>query len=243
MTKALLVLEDGTVFHGKPFGKTGSTTGEIVFATGMTGYQETLTDPSYAGQIVVQTAPHIGNTGVNSRDEESAKIWVDGYVVRDVSRVVSNFRAENSLGNELEKYDVVGISNLDTRALTRHLRSVGVMRAGIFSGSDAEQPTAELVKIVTAADEMTGRSLSATVSTKVATEYKATSRRIGSVAILDLGCKASTIENMTSRGLDVIMYPASASAEDLLSKSQMRCSTATDQATRRPQQVKWRPCV
>ena len=122
MTKAILVLEDGCTFTGKPYGATGQTLGEIVFATGMTGYQETLTDPSYAGQIVVQTAPHIGNTGVNSTDEESARIWVDGYVVRDASRVVSNFRAEDSLDNELKKYNVVGVSGIDTRALTRHLR-------------------------------------------------------------------------------------------------------------------------
>jgi carbamoyl-phosphate synthase small subunit len=123
MTNALLVLEDGRVFSGAAYGKVGKTLGELVFATGMTGYQETLTDPSYAGQIVVQTAPHIGNTGVNARDEESSKIWVAGYVVRDASRIVSNFRAESSLDEELEKYSVVGISGLDTRALTRHLRS------------------------------------------------------------------------------------------------------------------------
>ena len=219
MTTALLVLEDGTVFKGKAFGKAGTTTGEIVFATGMTGYQETLTDPSYAGQIVVQTAPHIGNTGVNSRDEESGKIWVDGYVVRDVSRVVSNFRAEDSLGNELIKYDVVGISNIDTRALTRHLRSVGVMRAGIFSGTDSERSVEELVKVVSSADQMAGRNLSNTVSTAKVVEYSATGKHIGSVAILDLGCKSSTIENMTERGLDVTLYPATASADELLSQS------------------------
>jgi carbamoyl-phosphate synthase small subunit len=219
MTSAVLVLEDGTVFKGKAFGKSGTTTGEIVFATGMTGYQETLTDPSYAGQIVVQTAPHIGNTGVNSRDEESGKIWVDGYVVRDVSRVVSNFRAEDSLGNELIKYEVVGISNIDTRALTRHLRSVGVMRAGIFSGTDSERPVEELVRVVSSADQMAGRNLSNTVSTSTVVEYPATGKRIGSVAILDLGCKSSTIENMTDRGLDVTLYPATATANELLSKS------------------------
>ncbi len=219
MTKAILVLEDGRVFTGKPFGKLGSTTGEIVFATGMTGYQETLTDPSYAGQIVVQTAPHIGNTGVNTRDEESSRIWVDGYVVRDASRVVSNFRAENSLESELNKYDVVAISNLDTRALTRHLRSVGVMRAGIFSGPEADEPTENLVAKVKATQPMQGRSLSDVVSTQSVVEYKAKGHRLASVAILDLGCKASTIENMTERGLDVTLYPATSSAADLLSKN------------------------
>ena len=112
MTKAILLLEDGTVFHGTAAGKIGTTTGEICFNTGMTGYQETLTDPSYAGQIVVQTAPHIGNTGVNTRDEESERIWVAGYVVRDASRMVSNFRSEKPLPDELESYSVVGIQGI-----------------------------------------------------------------------------------------------------------------------------------
>ena len=133
MSSAILILEDGRVFEGSSYGKEGTTLGELVFATGMTGYQETLTDPSYAGQIVVQTAPHIGNTGVNSQDEESDQIWVAGYVVRDPSRMVSNFRAESSLDEELLKYSIVGISGIDTRALTRHLRSAGAMRAGILS--------------------------------------------------------------------------------------------------------------
>lgn len=125
MSKAVLVLEDGRSFIGRAYGATGETHGELVFATGMTGYQETLTDPSYAGQIVVQTAPHIGNTGVNKRDEESDRIWVNGYVVRDPSRVVSNFRAEKSLDEDLLEQNIVGISGIDTRALTRHLRSAG----------------------------------------------------------------------------------------------------------------------
>ena len=145
MNQAVLVLEDGRVFRGQPYGATGTTLGEAVFATGMTGYQETLTDPSYAGQIVVQTAPHIGNTGVTARDEESSKVWVAGYVVRDPSRIVSNFRSENSLPTELEKYGVVGIAGIDTRALTRHLRSRGSMRAGIFSGEAAKAPLEDLV--------------------------------------------------------------------------------------------------
>lgn len=219
MTKALLVLEDGRTYAGKPYGKVGSTTGEIVFATGMTGYQETLTDPSYAGQIVVQTAPHIGNTGVNSRDEESSRIWVDGYVVRDASRIFSNFRAEDSLEHELEKYSIVGISNLDTRALTRHLRSAGVMRAGIFSGSDAEDSIESLVEKVKASEKMAGRSLSDAVTSDRVVEHKAKGKSLGHVAILDLGCKASTIENMVGRGLDVTVYPSSVGARELLSQS------------------------
>ena len=219
MTKAVLVLEDGRTFSGKAYGAVGKTLGEIVFATGMTGYQETLTDPSYAGQIVVQTAPHIGNTGVNKRDEESSKIWVEGYVVRDPSRVVSNFRAEDSLGNELEKYKVVGISGIDTRALTRHLRSLGVMRAGIFSGQAAEAAIEALVEQVRTGEKMAGRSLSSSVTTPsvVFSEHKGA--RVGHVAILDLGCKASTIEHMNERGLDVTLYPAGTSADELLSQS------------------------
>ena len=216
MTTALLVLEDGRIFRGQSYGKQGSSLGELVFATGMTGYQETLTDPSYAGQIVVQTAPHIGNTGVNKRDEESDKIWVAGYVVRDPSRVVSNFRAENSLEEELEKYNIVGISGIDTRALTRHLRSAGAMRAGIFSGSDADASDDALLTAVRAAKQMKGLSLSDVVSTDSAYEEQPTVAPIGKVAIVDLGIKRSTIEHMLSRGLTVAVLPATSTAEDIV---------------------------
>ncbi len=219
MTKALLVLEDGRTFAGKPFGASGKTLGEIVFATGMTGYQETLTDPSYAGQIVVQTSPHIGNTGVNRTDEESGSIWVEGYVVRDASRVVSNFRAEGSLDQELLKYGVVGISGIDTRALTRHLRSVGVMRAGVFSGEDASRAVSELVAEVQSAQKMAGRSLSDLVSTQELIRSPHQGERVGMVAILDLGCKASTIEHLNQRGLDVVIYPAQSDSATLLSEN------------------------
>ena len=134
---AVLVLEDGTRFPGHAYGARGTTVGEVVFTTGMTGYQETLTDPSYAGQIVLQTAPHIGNTGVNTEDPESRRVWVAGYIVRDPSRVVSSWRAEESLDAALERDGIVGISGIDTRAVTRHIRSAGSMRGGIFSGDDA----------------------------------------------------------------------------------------------------------
>lgn len=216
MTKAYLVLEDGRVFEGEPYGRQGSTLGELVFATGMTGYQETLTDPSYAGQIVVQTAPHIGNTGVNRRDEESDRIWVAGYVVRDPSRIVSNFRAENSLDQELVKHEVVGISSLDTRALTRHLRSSGAMRAGIFSGAEALQSQEDMLSIVRSSREMKGQSLSDIVSTKESFVEKPVAESIGTVAIVDLGIKRSTIEHMLSRGLTVEVFPATVTADDLL---------------------------
>ena len=218
MSRAILVLEDGKVFDGESYGSEGSTLGEIVFATGMTGYQETLTDPSYAGQIVVQTAPHIGNTGVNKRDEESSRIWVSGYVVRDASRVVSNFRAEGSLDDELVKYGIVSIKNIDTRALTRHLRSAGVMRSGIFSGASAEAPIDDLLTAVRAGKKMQGLSLSDVVSTKRLYRVAPQGERFGSVAILDLGIKASTIENMTARGLEVLVYPATSTSADLLAE-------------------------
>ena len=216
MNQALLVLEDGRVFTGKPYGKIGKTLGEAVFATGMTGYQETITDPSYAGQIVVQTAPHIGNTGVNSRDEESNRVWVAGYVVRDASRMVSNFRAEKDLQTELEKFDVVGIRGVDTRAITRHLRSAGSMRAGIFSGAEAQRPIEDLIAEVNAAVKMKGLSLSDTVSTAEPYVSQAAGQMIGRVAILDLGIKRATIEQMNARGLETVILPAKTSAEDIL---------------------------
>lgn len=216
MSQALLVLEDGKVFTGKQYGIEGKTLGELVFATGMTGYQETLTDPSYAGQIVVQTAPHIGNTGVNARDEESDRIWVAGYVVRDPSRIVSNFRSEKSLDDELAKYGIVGISGIDTRALTRHLRSSGAMRAGIFSGVAAEASEAELLDEVRGSTKMQGLSLSDVVTTSAAYEETPTGENIGKVAIVDLGIKKSTIENMVNRGLQVKVFPAKVNAETII---------------------------
>ncbi|PRY70380.1 carbamoyl-phosphate synthase small subunit [Glaciihabitans tibetensis] len=204
---AVLVLEDGTRYTGRAYGARGRTIGEAVFATGMTGYQETLTDPSYAGQIVVMTAPHIGNTGVNSEDPESARIWVAGFVVRDPSRVVSNFRANGSLDDNLVKESVVGISGIDTRALTRRLRDAGVMRAGVFSGEDARLPAEEQLAVVRSAASMTGQNLSGTVSTTVAYMLPAEGERIGSVAVLDLGVKTSTLRYLSARGFDVHVLP------------------------------------
>ena len=197
MSTALLVLEDGRVFKGQSYGAEGKTLGELVFATGMTGYQETLTDPSYAGQIVVQTAPHIGNTGVNSRDEESTKVWVAGYVVRDPSRIVSNFRAEKSLPDELKKFGIVSISGIDTRALTIHLRSAGSMRAGIFSGEAAEASVEELLVQVKSAAQMKGLSLSDQVTTDVAYTVAAEGTKVGKVA----GCQVT--EGTVQRGAKV----------------------------------------
>ena len=163
---AVLVLEDGSRFTGNAYGARGTTLGEVVFATGMTGYQETLTDPSYAGQIVLMTAPHIGNTGVNREDMESDQIWTAGFIVRDPSRVVSNFRADGSLDDELAQGDVIGISGVDTRAITRRIRSAGSMRGAIFSGPAAELDPDEQLRQVMDATPMAGRNLSAEVSTR-----------------------------------------------------------------------------
>ncbi|WP_378146520.1 glutamine-hydrolyzing carbamoyl-phosphate synthase small subunit [Cnuibacter sp. UC19_7] len=213
---AVLVLEDGRRYEGRAYGARGRTLGEAVFATGMTGYQETLTDPSYAGQIVLQTAPHIGNTGVNDDDMESTRIWVAGYVVRDPSRVVSNFRAQRSLDDDLEKDGVVGISGIDTRAVTRHIRSFGAMRAGIFSGDDYELSQTEQLSAVRSGAEMAGRNLSSEVSTKEQYTVPAQGERVGTVAVLDLGVKTSTVNYLSERGFDVVVLPETVTGEQLI---------------------------
>ena len=214
-TPAVLVLEDGTRFTGRAYGAEGRTVGEAVFATGMSGYQETLTDPSYAGQIVVQTAPHIGNTGMNDEDPESRRIWVEGYVVRDPSRVVSNHRAVRSLEDELIAQGVVGISGIDTRALTRRLRDAGVMRAGIFAGEDARLDAAEQLELVRAGVGMSGRNLSAEVSVDETLVVPAVGESIGRLAVLDLGVKASTLRHLAERGFEVHVLPQSVTLDEL----------------------------
>ncbi|KQR93134.1 MAG: glutamine-hydrolyzing carbamoyl-phosphate synthase small subunit [Microbacterium ginsengisoli] len=212
---AVLVLEDGTRHTGRAYGARGTTIGEVVFTTGMTGYQETLTDPSYAGQIVLQTAPHIGNTGMNGEDPESRRIWVEGYIVRDPSRVVSNWRADESLDAALERDGIVGISGIDTRAVTRHIRSAGSMRGAIFSGEAAGLGDDEQLRIVREAPQMAGRNLSAEVSVASVEVTPATTERIGSLAVLDLGVKQATIDNLAARGFDVHVFPQSATLEEI----------------------------
>jgi len=213
---AVLVLEDGSRYRGQSYGARGQKLGEVVFATGMTGYQETITDPSYAGQIVVMTAPHIGNTGVNSEDPESARIWVSGFVVRDASRVVSNFRADGSLDAQLTEQGVVGISGVDTRAITRRLRDSGSMRGGIFSGSNAELSDGEQLAAVRETIQMTGRSLSSEVSTTEAYVVDAIGHSIGRLAVLDLGVKTSTLNYLAARGFEVHVLPQTVSFDDVL---------------------------
>lgn len=212
---AVLVLEDGTRHRGRAYGARGRTLGEVVFATGMSGYQETITDPSYAGQIVLQTAPHIGNTGMNDEDTESRHIWVAGYIVRDPSRVVSNWRANASLDEVLVEDGIVGISGIDTRAVTRHIRSAGSMRGGIFSGADAELDPEEQLRIVREAPEMTGLNLSAQVSVQSATVTPAVGERIGNLAVLDLGVKQATIDNLAARGFDVHVLPQDVGIDEI----------------------------
>jgi carbamoyl-phosphate synthase small subunit len=209
---ALLVLEDGRTFRGRSYGAAGETFGEAVFATGMTGYQETLTDPSYHRQVVVMTAPHIGNTGMNDEDPESSRIWVAGYVVRDPARVPSSWRSRRSLDESLRDQGVVGISGIDTRALTRHLRERGAMRVGI---STTETDPEGLLARVRGSAEMAGANLSDEVSTTGAYVVPSTGARRFTVAALDLGIKANTPRMLAERGVDTHVLPATATLDDV----------------------------
>ncbi|GGU51383.1 glutamine-hydrolyzing carbamoyl-phosphate synthase small subunit [Streptomyces lavendofoliae] len=211
---AVLVLEDGRTFRGRAYGAVGETFGEAVFSTGMTGYQETLTDPSYHRQVVVMTAPHVGNTGVNDEDPESKKIWVSGYVVRDPARVPSSWRSRRTLDDELAAQGVVGISGIDTRALTRHLRERGAMRVGIFSG-EAIADDASLLARVQDAPRMEGADLAAEVATKEAYVVPAIGEKKFTVAAVDLGIKGMTPHRMAERGIEVHVLPATATADDV----------------------------
>jgi carbamoyl-phosphate synthase small subunit len=210
---AVLVLEDGRSFAGEAYGAIGETFGEAVFNTGMTGYQETLTDPSYHRQIVVQTAPHIGNTGVNGEDPESRKIWVSGYVVRDPSRRASNWRASGSLDDDLAAQGIVGISGIDTRALTRHLRERGAMRAVI---SSADLDVDSLHRKVLDSPQMIGADLSAEVTTSQPYVIDAIGEHRFTVAALDFGIKAMTPHRMAERGITTHVLPSTSGIEDVM---------------------------
>jgi carbamoyl-phosphate synthase small subunit len=210
---AILVLEDGRTFPGEAYGSVGETFGEAVFTTGMTGYQETLTDPSYHRQVVVQTAPHIGNTGVNGEDDESGRIWVAGYVVRDPARIGSNWRATGGLEDRLATEGVVGISGVDTRALTRHLRDRGAMRVGI---SSVEKDPQSLLARVRQSPQMVGADLSAEVTTPEPYVVDAVGEHRFTVAALDLGIKRNVPRRLAARGVTTHVLPASSSIEDLL---------------------------
>ncbi|WP_100444889.1 glutamine-hydrolyzing carbamoyl-phosphate synthase small subunit [Glycomyces xiaoerkulensis] len=213
---AILVLEDGRVFRGEAYGSVGETVGEAVFNTGMTAYQETLTDPSYFGQVVCQTAPQIGNTGWNDEDDESRRIWVAGYVVRDPSRIASNWRSKRGLEDELAAQGIVGICGVDTRALTRHLRESGAMRAGVSSRTtDADA----LLQRVLAAPPMAGANLVEAVTTPEPYTYVAEGAGPAkyTVAALDLGIKRNTPRRLAARGITTTVHPAGAGVDDLLS--------------------------
>ena len=215
MPSAYLVLDDGRIFEGSSWAATGKTFGEAVFQTGMTGYQETLTDPSYHKQIVIMTAPHIGNTGVNDADNESAKIWVAGFVVRNPSSVTSNWRAQNDLESELISQGVIGIQGVDTRAITRHLRDRGAMRVGIFSGLDLSRE--EMVVEVRKVEAMTGAFLVRDVSTPKTLVIPAVGDKKFTVAALDLGIKGATPRALADRGAEVHVMPFDSTFADIMS--------------------------
>lgn len=217
--KAFLVLENGQFFEGKMFGADTESLGEVVFATGMTGYQETLTDPSYAGQIVVQTAPHIGNTGMNDQDMESRKNWVAGYVVREYSPIPSNFRSERTLAEDLKKDGIVAMEGVDTRALTLAIREAGAMRGGIFKADGFDEPTPEMHDAVKQSAEMRGLSLSATVTTAKPYTLSPQTQKLAKVAVLDLGVKKATLDHLRQRGLELVVMPSDSTADEIRAQS------------------------
>jgi len=213
---ALLVLEDGTTLHGTGFGAAGEAFGEMVFNTGMTGYQETLTDPSYCRQIVAMTAPHIGNTGVNGEDPESRQVWVSGYVVREPARVPSSWRADRDLDTYLRAEGVPGIAIRGTRALTRRVREQGAMRAAI---STVETDPARLLDRVLASPQMIGADLARVVTTPEPYTIQPSGQARYRVVAVDLGIKASTPRNLAARGCEVLVVPATTTAEEILATS------------------------
>ena len=211
-TPAILVLEDGRSFTGYSYGAAGETFGEAVFQTGMSGYQETLTDPSYHRQVVVATAPHIGNTGWNDEDDESTRVWVAGYVIRDAARIPSSWRSRRSLDSELKAQRIVGIAGVDTRALTRHLRDQGAMQVGI---STTELDPAKLLERVRQRPPMTGAHLADDVTASRTTVVPAIGRKKFTVAAIDLGIKSMTPHRMAERGVETHVLPSTVSYQEL----------------------------
>ncbi|MDO5698819.1 MAG: glutamine-hydrolyzing carbamoyl-phosphate synthase small subunit [Dermatophilus congolensis] len=242
---AVLVLEDGRIFRGEAYGAIASTTGEAVFNTGMTGYQETLTDPSYHRQVVVMTSPHIGNTGINDEDQESRQIWVAGFVVRDPAIRASNWRSRRDLEDELREQGIVGICHIDTRALTRHLRNEGAMRVGVFSGEAATRPEAELLDEVRSSPQMVGAALVDEVTTGETLErFDAPGPDAGLgeatdrvpldrepdyvIALVDLGIKEQSIRQFNARGVKVFVLAADSSIDDIMAVAGVHATEGPD---------------
>lgn len=212
--KAILVLEDGRTFRGEAFGAEGEVFGEMVFNTSMSGYQEILTDPSYAGQIVAMTYPLIGNYGVNEEDTESRRPWVEGFVVREASRIASNWRSTETLDSYLKRHKIVGIEHLDTRALVRHIRDKGAMRAAI-SSIDLEEKS--LLEKVLSSPEMKNRELASSVTIKENFDYPADEKERFHVVAYDFGVKTNSLREFAKFGCKITVVPATASADEVLS--------------------------
>ncbi len=213
MSKAILVLEDGRTFQGASFGADGESFGEMVFNTSMSGYQEILTDPSYAGQIVAMTYPLIGNYGVNEEDVESRRPWVEGFVVREASRVRSNFRSTASLQDYLVANNIVGIEHIDTRALVRHIRDKGAMRAGI-STIDLDRDS--LLSKILATPEMQNRELASAVTAATEYEYPATTEEKYHIVAYDFGVKTNSLREFAKFGCRVTVVPTVTTADEVL---------------------------
>jgi carbamoyl-phosphate synthase small subunit len=214
--KAILALEDGYTQTGSAFGATGETFGEVVFNTSMSGYQEILTDPSYAGQIVVMTCPHIGNYGTNCEDEESAKPYVEGFVAREFSSIASNWRSGESLEDYLKRHNIVALSDVDTRALVRHIRNRGALRGMI---STIELEPGRLVEKARRVPNMLGRDLASAVTCRIPYAWKKseeTGARAFKVVAYDYGIKRNILNHLAASGCEVVVVPASTRAEDVL---------------------------
>ena len=208
---AVLLLDDGKLFKGTVFGATGETIGEVCFNTGMTGYQEILTDPSYSKQIVTMTAPHVGNYGINSEDIESERIQVSGFVVKEESIIPSNWRSEMSLGDYLRGQDIVGIKNIDTRSLTRHIRNNGTMNGIISSNTDNQKKLRDELKKF---PSMEGLDLARLVSTKNIYDWSNSGKY--KVAAVDFGIKRNILRLLESLDCQVTVFPANATAKEIL---------------------------
>jgi carbamoyl-phosphate synthase small subunit len=211
--KAILVLEDGRAFRGASFGADGECFGEMVFNTSMTGYQEILTDPSYAGQIVAMTYPLIGNYGVNEEDAESRRPWVEGFVVREASRAASNWRSTETLDSYLKRHKIIGIERIDTRALVRHIRDKGAMRAAI---SSVDLDESSLLEKVLASPEMNNRELASSVTIDETFDYPAEQEEKFHVVAFDFGVKTNSLREFAKMGCKITVVPAETSAQEVL---------------------------